>query len=182
MLTVRPLNSTDGAGFAALMQANGCFCQFWEFTGDKNAWLERCALTPEANREDAMQQIAESRMLGIVAIENDAMLGFCRLAKEAPKVRRLPVYRALPDAQFEGALLLTCFYIREEARRAGVARALLEGAIAEAKRLGARRLIALPRVSPPMVHDEEGQFGPPSLFAAFREIHAGPHPVLELVL
>ncbi|HEX4515130.1 MAG TPA: N-acetyltransferase, partial [Polyangiaceae bacterium] len=29
-----------------------CFCRYWHFEGDKNAWLERCALTPAINEAE----------------------------------------------------------------------------------------------------------------------------------
>jgi GNAT superfamily N-acetyltransferase len=183
-LVVRSLAPSDQAAFVDLMEPGGCFCQFWDFEGDKNAWLERCSVTPEHNRDEACSRIAagDPSFVAIAAFAQDLMVGFCRLAHAPTKVRRLSVYRAVPNATFEDALTLTCFYVRSETRKQGIARALLNGAIAEAKRAGVGRLIALPRVSPPMVHDEEGQFGPPSIFAEFRELVAGPHPVLELRL
>jgi GNAT superfamily N-acetyltransferase len=194
---VRPIEKNDAEAFARLMRHNSspCFCRFWDFVGDKNAWLMQCASEPEKAEDEAKKSIVanDPSSAGVVAFASQAqadseqpeMLGFCKVSVSAKKVFALAVYRRIAhDYVDTQTAVLGCFFVHPLWRKRGVAEALLAEAIPFAKTLGAARLVALPRRAPPMVHDEEGQFGPESIFQrrGFTEASGGPHPVLTLVL
>ncbi|HEX2876979.1 MAG TPA: GNAT family N-acetyltransferase [Polyangiaceae bacterium] len=54
----------------ALFESNGsgCFCNYWYFEGDKNAWLERCYIKPEDNRAALVARLAQPELCGVVAL------------------------------------------------------------------------------------------------------------------
>jgi predicted GNAT family acetyltransferase len=47
---------------------SGCFCNYWYFEGDKNAWLERCYIKPEANKAALVARLAKPELCGVVAL------------------------------------------------------------------------------------------------------------------
>jgi GNAT superfamily N-acetyltransferase len=182
------------AAFAALFEACGstCFCQYWHFEGDKNAWLAR-ALTPEKTREErqALTRSRDPRAGGLLAFEGDLAVGWMKLTPRAvvPKLRRLPVYRAIPLGEDEGIWSVGCFLVHPERRRTGVARALLAAAEAHVADRGGHAIEAYPRRASEPLHAEELWMGPESVFvrAGFEivgggEAWAGPYPVMRKTL
>jgi GNAT superfamily N-acetyltransferase len=65
--------AAHGEGLLALFEAagSGCFCNYWHFEGDKNAWLERCYLRPEENRAALLERLAGSELCGVVAVASN---------------------------------------------------------------------------------------------------------------
>ena len=62
--------SVHADGLLALFEStgSGCFCNYWYFQGDKNAWLERCFLKPEENRAALLARLAQPELCGVVAV------------------------------------------------------------------------------------------------------------------
>ncbi len=190
-----------GAGLAALFEAAGssCYCRYWHFAGDKNAWLERCALAPGENRAELEAALAASdpgadrvrgrsspEARGLVALDRDEVVGWLKVAP-APVVAKLydqRLYRGLPcfAGDRTGVFTIGCVLVHPAHRRRGVARALVAGAVRIAPSWGARALEAFPRRPREAVADEELWTGPASVYAAagFVEVHAfEPYPVLR---
>jgi GNAT superfamily N-acetyltransferase len=188
-IVTRSIQPDDATRFLSLMETNAspCYCRYWEFSGDKNAWLARCAEAPDATRSEAQTAIAraDKTAQGVVALQGSQLIGWCKVSVQANKIFTLSVYRR-DAARFQDAetAVLGCFYVHPSYRRKGVAERLLAEAIPYSRSLGAKRLLALPRRAPPIVHDEEAQFGIESMFvrAGFEEQTEGAHPVLSLSL
>jgi GNAT superfamily N-acetyltransferase len=182
----RPIQPEDAESFLRLMETNAapCYCRYWEFSGDKNAWLARCAEAPEATRSEARNAIVvrDPTAQGVVALVGAQLIGWCKVSLQANKIFALSVYRR-DAARFQDAetAVLGCFYVHPAYRKQGVAERLLAEAIPFSRKLGAKRLLALPRRAPPIVHDEEAQFGTEAMFkrAGFEEQTEGAHPVLS---
>jgi len=188
-------SSAHAAGLLALFEAsgNGCYCNYWHFTGDKNAWLERCFITPELNANElaaALQQQTRAAPVGIVLREQPAseVIGWMKLSPQSavPKLYDQRPYRALPGLrdQREGIFTVGCFLIDPAWRRRGLCSLLLDEGIALARSAGARALEAFPRRAE-LMRDEEIFSGPFSVFArkGFEIVHdSGPYPVLRLTL
>ena len=174
-----------GDALAELFEASQtpCFCRFWHFEGDKNAWLERCALAPEKNEAEMRDALARPALHGLVALEESRAVGWMKLAPRAtlPKLRARPVYRSLDLGPDDGVLSIGCMLVRPEARGTGVARALVTAAIDVARERGARAIEAYPHAASPL-GPHEVWMGPADLFASlgFRPV-AGeiPYPVLR---
>jgi GNAT superfamily N-acetyltransferase len=146
-----------------------CFCRFWHFEGDKNAWLDRCANHPELSEEEAHFDHA------LVAAHDDRIVGHMMIAPRAslPKLKRLPVYRSLVLGPDEGVWSIGCMLVDPEARHRGVARALVEAAPAYVASHGGRIVEAYPRHPIDRLRDDEAWMGPESLFHAcgFNTVH-----------
>lgn len=168
-----------------------CHCRYWHFEGDKNAWLERCALSPEVNRTEMVAALErnDETMRGFVAMSSDgAAVGWLKLteSKHLDKLYSQRLYRGLPcfDGPREGIWAIGCILVDEAWRRQGVARRLLEAAIEGGRRRGARSIEAFPRRAEG-VSDAQLWTGPVRLFleAGFTTVHDfGPYPVLRLDL
>lgn len=185
-LIVEPLTAARAPALVALFAREGspCHCRYWHFAGTNKEWEARCALEPEENARALLAAASEGSVeaQGIVARRGDEVVGWLKVAPRAalPKLLgRLP-YRDLDDPG--GVLSLGCFLVDPTMRRAGVAGALLDGAIAHAPSLGGRFLEAYPRVSDAPLHDGEAWQGPHALFVSrgFRVVReASQYPVLQ---
>ena len=155
-----------------------CFCRYWHFEGDKNAWLDRCANHPDDNANEAMFDHA------LVAIDEERVVGHMKIAPRAtlPKLRALPVYRALDLGPDEGVWSIGCMLIDPAARHRGVARKLVEAAPAFVAERGGSIVEAYPRRAVDRLRDDEAWMGPEALFLAtgFRIVHEdGPDLVVR---
>jgi GNAT superfamily N-acetyltransferase len=181
------------AGLLRLFQAteSPCHCRYWHFTGDKNAWLDRC-YNETAKSQDEMRAALQSgsdEMRGVVAVDDTAgVVGWMKLtpATSVQKLYDTRLYKGLPvlDRDPSGVFTVGCFLVLEEWRKRGVARALLEAGIAIAREAGAHAIEAFPR-NAEGVGGEELWTGPKPLFdrAGFETVHDfAAYPVLRLAL
>lgn len=168
---------------------SGCYCRWWSFEGDKNAWQLRCADGSE-NASELGSQLSRSApdAHGFVALRSDDAVGWLKLsaAEHIPKLYQQRLYRGLPCFQGERAGVYTvgCMLVAADSRRRGVATALLAAAIDWARRCGARAIEAFPRRAE-QVHEAELWLGPTALYerAGFVVVHDfAPYPVLRLEL
>ena len=174
---------------------SGCFCNYWYFEGDKNAWLERCYIKPEENRAALVARLARPELCGVVARSPAGQVcGWMNLSRagSVPRLYDQRVYRNLPcfqsdSAARENVFAVACCYVAEAERGRGVGRALLARAIAEVREAGGSALEAFPRATPEgeKLRPDEIWLGPAALFAAagFRAVSDfRPYPVLRLQL
>jgi len=137
MLT-EPLSPMRHAALLAFMDRpdqSFCFCRFWYFAGDSEAWL---ACDSSANRAALARDLDADNVWGAVAVEGSEIVGWLRLARsaEVPK---------LGDPTPDAASVL-CMSVAVERRSEGVARALLRAAIDAARAAGCVELRAYPRI------------------------------------
>ena len=192
-LRIQRARPEHGLRLAALLatSGHGCYCRYWHFTGNHREWLARCAHEPEQNRADllAAAEAGSEQAAGIVAEDGDGeLVGWLKLAPALAlgKVYEQRLYKGLPCFQRDplGVLTIGCLFVREDARRRGVATALLRGAIEAARSQGARSIEAFPR-SDTDVADAALMMGPLALFVrqGFEIINDfPPYPVLRLPL
>ncbi len=174
---------------------NGCYCNYWHFEGDKNAWLEKCYLKPEDNRAALRKRLAQPELCGVVALSGPDACGWLKITRGAtlPRLyeqrvyRNLPCFGAAPGAR-ESVYAIACMYVAEAARGLGVARQLLAAAIEFARQAGASAIEAFPRALPDAaekLRPDEIWMGPETLFseAGFASVSDfRPYPVLRLHL
>ena len=170
-----------------------CYCRYFQFSGDKNAWLERCFVTPERNAEELradLETATPDSPAGVVCRESaqGAVLGWMKLtrASRVPKLYEQRPYRKLPNlgADREGVFTVGCFLIDPAARQRGLCSELLSAGIRIARECGGTSLEAFPRRGDDL-RDEQLLAGPPSVFVrhGFSAVHDdGPYPVLRLTL
>ena len=164
-----------------------CHCQYWHFTGDKNAWLDRLFHAPEQNRAAFVESLAtaSAELRGVVALHAGQAVGWMKLcpAERVPKLYDQRLYRGLPafSGPREGVLTVGCLLVDEAFRRRGVARALVKEAVTLAEAHGARSIEAFPRRSE-QAGPAELWTGPFSIFeqAGFKIVSDfAPYPVLR---
>ncbi len=175
-IRVEPLSESNAQAWSTLFEraASPCFCRYWHFEGTKNEWLAQCATEPLVNRAEMEKALAcgADASRGLVALDAVEAIGWMKLTPRAavPKLRKLPVYRAVDLGDDDGVWSVGCFLIDPRARRRGVARALLEAAPTFVASRGGRVIEAYPRhvheTTHGRLHDEEAMMGPEALFAA----------------
>ena len=185
--TCEPLDESNAAALAALFERveSGCYCSYWHFARDKNAWLARLAFEPQENRRELFER-ARTPPRGVIARQADGTaIGWMKLepAVGLPKIYEQRVYRGIPalGADRAGVWTVGCFLIDPSFRRQGVARALLRRGLELARAAGALSVEALPRRAEG-VRDEELWTGPLALFTAegFAVVHEqSQYPVLR---
>ena len=191
-LEVTAAGAAHAAALLSLFERSGtpCHCQYWHFTGDKNAWLDRLFHAPELNRNAFSESIAtaEAELRGVVALHAGQAVGWLKLvpAERVPKLYDQRLYRGLPalSGARDGVLTVGCLLVDEEFRRRGVAQALVREAIAIAQARGARSIEAFPRRSE-QAGPAELWLGPFSVFerAGFQIVSDfAPYPVLRYVV
>jgi len=186
---VEALGPARAVALAALFDREGspCFCRYWHFGGTNKEWEARCAERKDDNRAELSAAIAagteEAR--GLVALRGEDVVGWMKLTRRAalPKLLARFPYRGLDDPR--DVFAIGCFLVDPSHRRAGVATALLDFAIAHAPTWGARFLEAYPRASDAPLHEGELFQGPHALFASrgFAVVREAPqYPVLRRAL
>ncbi|HVR20531.1 MAG TPA: GNAT family N-acetyltransferase [Polyangiaceae bacterium] len=168
---------------------SGCYCEWWHFEGDKNAWLARLAEAPEQNRARLAERAVSSSLAGVVALsrEGDAV-GWMKLtwANAVPKLYAQRPYRGLPLLRENGERVATvgCFLVDPAWRKRGISGSLLQTGIELARRAGAVAIEAFPRRADGL-RDEELWTGPHATFVrlGFEPVHeVGQYPVLRRIL
>jgi len=101
------------------------------------------AQKPEQNRDSFFRIVAQGPPPGLLAMEGERAIGWCQVTPrgEVPHLEKTRHLKAVDDAPVWS---LSCFYIRKGHRRKGVTQALIEGAIAFARRQKAAALEAYP--------------------------------------
>jgi len=198
-LVTEPAGPEHEAGLLELFRASGspCYCRFWHFSLTNNEWLDVCANRPSENAAAFADALArgDDEARGIVALRQTSLgtkeiVGWLKVApaRVMRKAYERRFYKQLPVFQGdrEGVFLIGCALVRPDARKQGVATALVAGAVRFAQeRFGARVLEALPRRPKESVMDEELWTGPMGAFEknGFAEVGGlEPYPVLRRVL
>jgi len=148
-LRIRPLRRSDWPTLVALFGARGacggCWCMFWRRPRGGAAW-ERSKGAP--NRRALQRLVAAGRVTGLLAFAGREPIGWCSLGprRDFPKLANSPSLAAPAPV---GAWVVSCFFVRNGWRGRGVGSALLDAAVALARRRRAPALDGFPaRTSP----------------------------------
>ena len=130
-LTIEPLTPDRWDDLVTLFGPNGansgCWCMWW--LKPAKDW-ERDA--GAQNRRQFQRLVRNGPPPGLLAYRDGTPVGWCAIAPRAGYVRlnRSPKLKPIDD---EPAWAVTCFYIHRKHRGSGIARALLDAAIAWAQ-------------------------------------------------
>jgi GNAT superfamily N-acetyltransferase len=151
------LSFFDGPAFCDNPDWAGCYCHYLYVDERVRRWDD---WTAAENRAAVAARIAAGHMSGLLAFEGDTVVGWCGAGAK----RRFPVFDAEPEAECAGVGAITCFVVAPDHRRRGVARALLDAALASFAADGLTIAEAYPRQAangPAALHH-----GPMALFVA----------------
>jgi GNAT superfamily N-acetyltransferase len=193
-LTIHPLTPERWPDLETLFNARGCsiargcWCMYYRESG-KPAVPPGVKL-PQARRE-RLHALTERVPVdgapppGLIGYRGKTPVGWISLGPRADyaKLKRSPVMKPVDDAPVWS---IVCFVVPAEYRGQGVARGLLDGAIAWARQRGITLLEAYPVDKPQRSHDEFLWHGARSMFdgAGFEEVsrRKPQRPVMRLRL
>jgi GNAT superfamily N-acetyltransferase len=142
----------------------GCWCMFWRL--EKGERFD--ALKGEALRERFRAGVLNGRIQGVLAYEDAVPVGWATFGPRT-SFARLDRSPSLACDDAERVWSIPCFYVRRDHRGRGVARALLDAALAEMRRRRAALVEGYP-VKPPasggLIPAAFAYTGTRSLFAA----------------
>jgi predicted GNAT family acetyltransferase len=187
-LTVAPLTPDRWPDLEALFKAKGCsvargcWCMAYRRSGSREP-VPSGLTHAQANRADLKALVDAGRPPGLIGYRGKIPVGWVSIAprEEYARLERSPVMKAV-DQQPVWSVI--CFVVPSEHRGQGVAQALLEKAVAYAKKQGATLVEAYPVDKPARSSDDAMWFGAKSMFdkAGFQEVaRRTPHrPVVRL--
>ena len=141
-LDIRPLTADTWPDLAALFEQGGdpkwCWCQFYRVRG-----LDWSNSSADGNRDRLATLTRDGPPTGLVGYRDGRAVGWVSLAPR-PAYDRLTRAKVLAPVDDRPVWSIVCFVVSRSARGRGVARALLDGAIAWARAEGATILEAYP--------------------------------------
>ena len=187
-LTVRPLTPARWPDLETLFNATGClvargcWCMYYRRSGSRGP-LPDGTTAAQANRAELKALVESSKPPGLIGYRAKVPVGWVSLGprEDYAKLARSPVMKAV-DALPVWSII--CFVVPSQYRGQGVARALLDGAIAYAKARGVSLLEAYPVDKSTWAPDDSMWFGAKSMYdaAGFEEVaRRKPHrPVVRI--
>ena len=174
-LHVEPLTPDRWDDFEALFMsrgcsvARGCWCMYYRVSGRESGLLG--AERAKQNKRAMKKLVAEGPPPGLIGYRDGKPVGWISLGprEHFRKLEKSPVMKPVDDAKVWSVI---CFVVPSEYRGQGVAKALLDGARAWAKKQGAKLLEAYPVDKPGRGDDQNYWFGAKSMFdaAGFEEV------------
>jgi GNAT superfamily N-acetyltransferase len=125
----------------------------------------------QTNRAALRKLVAAGEPPGLIAYRGKVPVGWISIGprEDYARLKRSPVMKAVDE---QPVWSVVCFVVPAEYRGQGVARALLKGAIAYAKKQGAKLVEAYPVDRPARSKDDQMWFGAKSMYdkAGFKEV------------
>lgn len=175
-LTIAPLTPARWPDLEAVFKAKGCsvargcWCMAYRVSGGREA-PPKGVTRAQANRAALKALVDAGTPPGLIAYRGRVPVGWVSIGPrgEFAKLVRSPVMKAVDDKPVWSVI---CFVVPTEYRGQGVARELLKGAVAYAKRRGAKLVEAYPVDKPARANDQDMWFGAKSMYdkAGFREV------------
>ena len=141
-IAIHPLTPDRWDDLAALFEEGGdpkwCWCQFYRVRG-----LDWSNSSADGNRERLATLTRDGPPPGLVGYQDGRAVGWVSLAPR-PAYDRLTHAKLLAPVDDKPVWSIVCFVVSRSARGRGVAKALLDGAIAWARAEGATILEAYP--------------------------------------
>lgn len=167
---IRPVTADRWGDVLGLFGDNGayanCWCMWWRTTS-----AEFSAGLKGGNRRAFQRIVREDRVPGIIAYVGGEPAGWCSVAprSEFGRLDRSPALKPVDDTPVWS---IVCLYIDRSFRKQGVGAALLRGAVAHARRNGARVVEGYPVDDHPRPDPASAFTGVASMFrdAGFREV------------
>lgn len=175
-LTVFPLTPDRWPDLEAIFNAKGCsvargcWCMFYRVSGSGEPTPSGMTRS-QANRASLKALVDAGHPPGLIGYRDKVPVGWVSIGPRAEyaKLKRSTVMKAVDDKPVWSVI---CFVVPSEYRGQGIARALLDGAIAYAKKQGAMLIEAYPVDKRGRSGDDQMWFGAKSMYdsAGFKEV------------
>jgi ribosomal protein S18 acetylase RimI-like enzyme len=187
-LTVHPLSPERWPDLEAIFNARGCsaarhcWCMYYRRSGSHEP-LPGGVTISQANRAALRELVNSGEPPGLIGYRGQTPVGWVSLGPRDAfaKLRRSPVMKPVDE---QPVWSIICFVVPPEFRGQGVARALLQAAIAYARKRSVRLLEAHPVDRLVRPSDESMWFGAKSMYdaAGFEEVaRRKPHrPIVRM--
>jgi GNAT superfamily N-acetyltransferase len=167
-VTVKPVRAARLDDVAALFGSSrtteGCYCMWFVRSA------KECSAGWSGGNKVAFESIVESETdpFGVLAYRDREPVGWAAVGPRSRYARALrsTVLKGRDPAEDDRVWFLPCFYIRRDARGAGVARTLLEAAVDLAGRRGATAIEAFPLAGADRHNSGHAYVGVEPLFAS----------------
>jgi ribosomal protein S18 acetylase RimI-like enzyme len=175
-LQTEPLTPERWADFERVLRAKGCsvargcWCMAYRHSGPPPKPARGVTLA-ETWRRELKRLVHAGTVPGLIGYLDGVPVGWVSLGprEDYAKLKRSPVMKPVDE---QPVWSIVCFVVPAPYRGQGVARALLDAAIAYAKKHGAKLLEAYPVDKPGRSNDDFMWFGAKSMYddAGFREV------------
>jgi GNAT superfamily N-acetyltransferase len=141
-ISVVPLTLADWPGLAELFSEGGdpkwCWCMFWRHRSSVNA------TKTTAERRSGLEALAAGELSpGVIAVEDGRVVGWCSVGPRTD-FELLQRSRTIKPVDDRPVWSIVCFVVGKASRGRGVARHLLDGAVAMAQAHGTPAVEAYP--------------------------------------
>ena len=174
-LTLAPLTPDRWPDLEAVFKAKGCsvargcWCMDYRRTGSPT--IPPGKSRAQVNRAELKALVDAGNPPGLIGYRGKVPVGWISLGprEEYAKLERSPVMKPVDQKPVWSVI---CFVVPTEYRGQGVARALLDGAVAYAKKRGAKLIEAYPVDKPARSKPDDMWFGAKSMYdkAGFKEV------------
>jgi ribosomal protein S18 acetylase RimI-like enzyme len=175
-LIVAPLTPDRWTDFEAIFGAKGCsvarscWCMAYRLSGSRGP-LPPGVTRAQANRAALKALVDAGNPPGLIGYRGNIPVGWVSIGprEEYSRLKRSSVMKPVDEQPVWSVI---CFVVPAEHRGQGVARALLNGAVAYAKKNGATLIEAYPVDKPTRSNDDSMWFGAKSMYdkAGFKEV------------
>jgi GNAT superfamily N-acetyltransferase len=144
-IAVRPATPERWTDIEDLFAHNPCWCQYWRLSAGEygRSTKGQLQLRVAARKESLRHQVESLNPPGVLAYVGNVVVGWCGFGPRQ-EMKRLVHSQTIPVVDNRPVWSIVCFFVRVGYRRRGVARALLQGAIACAREHAAPALEAYP--------------------------------------
>jgi ribosomal protein S18 acetylase RimI-like enzyme len=175
-LIVAPLTPDRWTDFEAIFGAKGCsvarscWCMAYRLSGSRGP-LPLGVTRAQASRAALKALVDAGHPPGLIGYRGNVPVGWVSIGprEEYARLKRSSVMKPVDEQPVWSVI---CFVVPAEHRGQGVARALLNGAVAYAKKNGATLIEAYPVDKPTRSNDDSMWFGAKSMYdkAGFKEV------------
>jgi GNAT superfamily N-acetyltransferase len=161
-LTAGSLSDLDHL-FTASKVCSGCWCMWFLLTSRE---FERGY--GQANRTAFAGLVETGAPLGVLAYRDEDPVGWCAVGPRSryQRLLRSPLLKTRDAAEDDEVWAVPCFFVRRDARGAGITSALLPAAVELGRQHGAAAVEGVPLAGPGPHNRMEAYVGTEAMFAA----------------
>ncbi len=137
----------------------GCFCRYWQFEGDNNAWAK---VDPEANRQAKKAEIVAGRVRGALFYLEGKPVGWCQFAHRS-FFKKMNNHPSFVSTASDNVWSIGCMAVSKKARKKGVSRQMIEEILKLVARQGGKTVEVYPRREAKLP-DDEAWMGPKKIY------------------